>query len=212
MIRPGKQPGFYGLTSGLRSLAEPGAGPLGSGGKNVPLLLAQLATKSGKRDRPIGVYWPAALDVEHPVLLIRSVKQRRVVSLSRRIRDSAYADPEDLVRALARMLNAEARDLAAAGARLLQIDKAVSGPVPGGDRAGGRGDQHRDRRAGRELGAACLLRQPVRPAAVGGALRFLFPAVQDTRVDRLALECARKGDEDLRLLEKFHWDRGSGSA
>jgi 5-methyltetrahydropteroyltriglutamate--homocysteine methyltransferase len=43
-----------------------------------------------------------------------------------------------------------------------------------------------------------------------GHYDFLFPAVQDTKVDRLALEFARKGDEDLRLLEQYHWDRGLG--
>ena len=44
-------------------------------------------------------------------------------SLSRRVRNEAYADPAELVRALARVLNAEARALAAAGAELLQIDE-----------------------------------------------------------------------------------------
>jgi len=44
-------------------------------------------------------------------------------SLSRRIRDGAYDEPGELVRALARRLNAEARELAAAGANLLQIDE-----------------------------------------------------------------------------------------
>jgi 5-methyltetrahydropteroyltriglutamate--homocysteine methyltransferase len=43
-----------------------------------------------------------------------------------------------------------------------------------------------------------------------GHYDFLFPAVQDTTVDQLALEFARKGDEDLRLLEKYQWDRGLG--
>ena len=41
-------------------------------------------------------------------------------SLSRRIRDDAYSEPGDLVRALARRLNAEARELAKAGAELLR--------------------------------------------------------------------------------------------
>ena len=40
-------------------------------------------------------------------------------SLSRRIRDDAYSEPGDLVRALARRLNAEAHELAKAGAGLL---------------------------------------------------------------------------------------------
>src|SRR5262245_10810920 len=44
-------------------------------------------------------------------------------SLSRRIRNTGYADQGDLVRALAAWLNSEARELAAAGADLLQIDE-----------------------------------------------------------------------------------------
>ena len=44
-------------------------------------------------------------------------------SLSHRIRNKAYAKSADLVRALAQVLNAEARALAEAGAKLLQIDE-----------------------------------------------------------------------------------------
>src|SRR3984885_4800121 len=51
-------------------------------------------------------------------------------SLSRRIRDAAYQDPGDLVRALARRLNAEARELAAAGADFLQIDEPFLAGYP----------------------------------------------------------------------------------
>ena len=51
-------------------------------------------------------------------------------SLSRRIRNGAYPDPADLVRALAGRLNAEARALAAAGAGLLQIDEPFLAGYP----------------------------------------------------------------------------------
>ena len=51
-------------------------------------------------------------------------------SLSRRIRDDAYSEPGDLVRALARRLNAEARELANAGAGLLQIDEPFLAGYP----------------------------------------------------------------------------------
>src|SRR3984885_7091933 len=51
-------------------------------------------------------------------------------SLSRRIRDDAYERPGDLVRALARRLHAEARELAAAGADLLQIDEPFLAGYP----------------------------------------------------------------------------------
>jgi 5-methyltetrahydropteroyltriglutamate--homocysteine methyltransferase len=131
-------------------------------------------------------------------------------SLSRRIRDSAYTDPGDLVRALARHLNAEARNLAEAGARRLQIDEPFLAGYP------------------EDIALAveainivtdvpdvswvlhvCYGNRYARPLWAGH-YDFLFPAVQDTKVDRLALEFARKGDEDLRLLEQYHWDRGLG--
>ena len=51
-------------------------------------------------------------------------------SLSRRIRDTAYADPADLVRAIARWLNSQAAELAAAGAELLQIDEPFLAGYP----------------------------------------------------------------------------------
>jgi 5-methyltetrahydropteroyltriglutamate--homocysteine methyltransferase len=51
-------------------------------------------------------------------------------SLSRRITGTGYADPADLVRALARWLNAQARELAAAGADLLQIDEPFLAGYP----------------------------------------------------------------------------------
>ena len=96
-------------------------------------------------------------------------------SLSRRIADGAYAEPADLVRALATRLNAEARALADAGATFLQIDEPflagypeqaalaveavniVTDGVPG------------------QLGAARLLRQQVRQAVLGRALRLPVP-------------------------------------
>ena len=131
-------------------------------------------------------------------------------SLSRRITNSGYADPADLVRALARQLRAEAAALAAAGARLLQIDEPFLAGYP------------------EDVGLAmeavnivtdvpgvswtlhvCYGNRYARPLWEGH-YDFLFPAVQDTTVDRLALEFARKGDEDLRLLSQYHWDRGLG--
>jgi 5-methyltetrahydropteroyltriglutamate--homocysteine methyltransferase len=43
-----------------------------------------------------------------------------------------------------------------------------------------------------------------------GHYDFLFPAVKEANVDRLALEFARTGDEDLSLLEQHHWERCLG--
>ena len=131
-------------------------------------------------------------------------------SLSRRIRNTAYADPADLVRALARLLNAEAAELARAGARLLQVDEPFLAGYPEDialaveainivtDVPGVHWTLH-----------VCYGNRYARPLWAGH-YDFLFPAVQETTVDQLALEFARKGDEDLRLLEKYQWDRGLG--
>ena len=128
-------------------------------------------------------------------------------SLSRRIRNEAYAEPGDLVRALARRLNAEARALAAAGARPAADRRAVPGRLPRAGRPGGRGDQHRHRGRAGQLGAARVLRQPLRAPVLGGPLRLPVPGVLAAQVDQLVLEFARKGHDDLRLFKQYDWDR-----
>jgi len=131
-------------------------------------------------------------------------------SLSRRIRDTAYADPADLVRALAGWLNAQARELAAAGAGLLQIDEPFLAGYP--------------EQVGLAIEAVNIVTADV-PATWAlhvcygnryarplweGHYDFLFPAVASARVDALVLEFARKGLDDLRLLRQYAWDRWVG--
>src|SRR6516165_12692056 len=77
------------------------------------------------------------LDLAADFRFTRQLTQRPVkfsftgpFSLSRRIRDGAYEKPGDLVRALARRLNAEARVLAEAGADFLQIDEPFLAGYP----------------------------------------------------------------------------------
>jgi 5-methyltetrahydropteroyltriglutamate--homocysteine methyltransferase len=131
-------------------------------------------------------------------------------SLSRRIRDGAYSSPGDLVRALARRLNAEARELAAAGADFLQIDEPFLAGYP----------EHV------ELAVeavnlvvegvpatwalhVCYGNRYARPSWEGH-YDFLFPAVKSARVDQIVLEFARKGLDDLRLLRQHSWERWLG--
>jgi 5-methyltetrahydropteroyltriglutamate--homocysteine methyltransferase len=131
-------------------------------------------------------------------------------SLSRRIRNSAYPNSADLVRDLARALSAEAGRLASAGAQMLQIDEPFLAGYP------------EDVDLAVEAinivtkGAAvhwtlhvCYGNRHARPLWAGH-YDFLFPAVKAAHVDRLALEFARTGDEDLQLLEQYQWDRGLG--
>jgi 5-methyltetrahydropteroyltriglutamate--homocysteine methyltransferase len=131
-------------------------------------------------------------------------------SLSRRIRDSAYSEPGGLVRALARTLNAEARQLAAAGADLLQIDEPFLAGYP----------EHVELAieavnivtegvAATWALHVCYGNRYARPSWEGH-YDFLFPAVKAARVDQIVLEFARKGLEDLRLIRQHGWERWLG--
>jgi 5-methyltetrahydropteroyltriglutamate--homocysteine methyltransferase len=131
-------------------------------------------------------------------------------SLSRRIHHTGYADPADLVRALARWLNAQARELAAAGADLLQIDEPFLAGYP---------EQVELAIEAVNIVTAdvpvtwalhvCYGNRYARPLWEGH-YDFLFPAVASARVGALVLEFARKGLDDLRLLRQYGWDRYLG--
>jgi len=131
-------------------------------------------------------------------------------SLSRRIRNTAYPDPAGLVRALARWLNAAARELADTGADFLQIDEPFLAGYPENvelaieavnivtDGVDASWALH-----------VCYGNRYARPLWEGH-YDFLFPAVLSARVDLLVLEFARKGLDDLRLFKQYAWDRSVG--
>ncbi len=131
-------------------------------------------------------------------------------SLSRRLGTTAYRDQAELVRALARRLNTEARALSDAGAQFLQIDEPFLAGYP---------DQ-----AALAVEAVNIVTDGV-PATWGlhvcygnryarpsweGHYDFLFPEVLEARVDQLVLEFARKGLDDLRLIKEYAWPSALG--
>ena len=132
-------------------------------------------------------------------------------SLSRRIRaGGGYPDPAELVRALARRLNAEARALAEAGASLLQIDEPfLAGYREQVDLAVEAVNIVTDGVDATWALHVCYGNRYARPLWEGH-YGFLFPAVLGARVDQLVLEFARKGQDDLRLLPEHGWDRALG--
>ncbi len=131
-------------------------------------------------------------------------------SLSRRIRNSAYSDGAELVRALAHALNAEARGLAATGATRLQIDEPFLAGYPEDaalaieainivtDGVPADWSLH-----------VCYGNRYSRPSWEGH-YDFLFPAVLEAEVGTLVLEFARKGYGDLSLFRRFPWKRRLG--
>jgi 5-methyltetrahydropteroyltriglutamate--homocysteine methyltransferase len=131
-------------------------------------------------------------------------------SLSRRVVDQVHRDPADLVRAIAHVLAGAAAALRDAGADLLQIDEPFLAGHP----------EH----VGLAVEAVNIVTRDVDVPWVlhvcygnryarplwEGHYDFLFPAVLDARVDQLALEFARKGDEDLPVIARSGWDRAIG--
>jgi 5-methyltetrahydropteroyltriglutamate--homocysteine methyltransferase len=131
-------------------------------------------------------------------------------SLAHRVRDEAYQDHRDLVLAMARMLNADARALAAHGAELLQIDEPFLAGYP--DQVATAIEAVNIVTEGVDVTWAlhvCYGNRYARPLWEGH-YDFLFPAVLDTTVDQLVLEFARKGYQDLPVVRKFGWDRDLG--
>jgi 5-methyltetrahydropteroyltriglutamate--homocysteine methyltransferase len=131
-------------------------------------------------------------------------------SLSRRIRNTAYPDPAGLVRALARWLNAAARELADTGADFLQIDEPFLAGYPENvELAIEAVNIVTDGVAATWALHVCYGNRYARPLWEGH-YDFLFPAVLSARVDLLVLEFARKGLDDLRLFKQYAWDRSVG--
>jgi 5-methyltetrahydropteroyltriglutamate--homocysteine methyltransferase len=131
-------------------------------------------------------------------------------SLARRVRGDAYPDRRELVLAIAGLLNAEARALRARGAELLQIDEPFLAGYP--EDVSTAVEAVNIVTAGVDATWAlhvCYGNRYARPLWQGH-YDFLFPAVLEAGVDQLVLEFARKGYEDLLVVQKFGWDRDIG--
>ncbi len=131
-------------------------------------------------------------------------------SLARHVRGTAYPEQRDMVLAIARFLNSEARALGDRGAQLLQIDEPFLAGYP--DQVGTAVEAVNVVTEGVDVTWAlhvCYGNRYARPLWEGH-YDFLFPAVLGAAVDQLVLEFARKGYEDLPVLEKSGWDRGVG--
>jgi 5-methyltetrahydropteroyltriglutamate--homocysteine methyltransferase len=124
-------------------------------------------------------------------------------SLVKRVRNDGYTDEADLVMAFARVLNAEARALAAAGVDVLQVDEPLLAgyrdQVGLAVRALNTVVEGVDARCAVHI---CYGNRYARPAWEGH-YDFLFPAILEARVDQLVLEFARKGYDDLELFRRY---------
>jgi 5-methyltetrahydropteroyltriglutamate--homocysteine methyltransferase len=124
-------------------------------------------------------------------------------SLAKRVDNEAYPDEADLVMAFARILNAEARALDAAGAAVLQVDEPHLAGYP--DQVGLAVQALNKVFDGVETRRAvhiCYGNRYARPIWEGH-YDFLFPAVLEADIHQLVLEFARKGYDDLELFKRY---------
>ena len=165
-----------------------------------------LPVPDGRSLGPADDYRFAAEFTDHPV----KVSLTGPFSLSRHIENHAYGTERELVLALARWVNAEAHALVEAGARRLQIDEPFLAGYT--DEVGLAIEAVNVAIAGVDANWAlhvCYGNRYARPLWEGH-YSFLFPAVLDAQIDRLTLEFARKGYDDLALLAEHEWDRELG--
>jgi 5-methyltetrahydropteroyltriglutamate--homocysteine methyltransferase len=167
---------------------------------------------------PLPASGHASLGLAEDFRFVRQLTDRPVklsltgpLSLARRIRnEGAYSADADLVRALARVLAAEAAELARAGAQLLQIDEPLLAGYP--EDVGLAVEAVNIVTAGADVSwilHVCYGNRYARPLWEGH-YDFLFPVVNQANVSQLALEFARTGDDDLSLVDQHHWDRCLG--
>jgi 5-methyltetrahydropteroyltriglutamate--homocysteine methyltransferase len=131
-------------------------------------------------------------------------------SLSRRVKNEYYQDEADLVMAFARILNHEARALAAAGVSVLQVDEPYLAGYPEqaalAVRALNTVFEGVDRQTTRRAVHVCYGNRYARPLWEGH-YDFLFPAILEADIDQVVLEFARKGYDDLDLFRRYPTSR-----
>jgi 5-methyltetrahydropteroyltriglutamate--homocysteine methyltransferase len=127
-------------------------------------------------------------------------------SLSRRVKNEAYARDEDLVMAFARVLSKEAKALSEAGVRIIQIDEPyLAGypeQVPVAVKAFNTVFEGVDHNKTICAVHVCYGNRFMRPLWEGH-YDFLFPRIMDANIDQVVLEFARKGYDDLELIKKY---------
>ena len=125
-------------------------------------------------------------------------------TLVKRIQNRYYPSEEAFALDLARVLNAELRELVRAGATDIQIDEPYySGfpeDLPWAIRAVNAMVESVEATIHLHI---CYGNRYGKPSWEG-SYRYLFPAILDANVQLVSLEFARRGDEDLELFKEFN--------
>jgi 5-methyltetrahydropteroyltriglutamate--homocysteine methyltransferase len=133
-------------------------------------------------------------------------------SLTKRIRNKHYPTEAALATDIARVMNMELKELAKAGARLIQIDEPYYSGFPE-DLDWGVGVLNIlvDGVDAKIAVHICYGNRYGKPSWEG-SYRYLFPRILDAKIQQLSLEFARRGGEDLELFREFNvpFELGAG--
>jgi 5-methyltetrahydropteroyltriglutamate--homocysteine methyltransferase len=133
-------------------------------------------------------------------------------SLTKRIRNKHYPTEAALATDIARVMNMELKELAKAGAKLIQIDEPYYSGFPE-DLDWGIGVLNIlvDGVDAKIAVHICYGNRYGKPSWEG-SYRYLFPRILDAKIHQLSLEFARRGGEDLELFREFNvpFELGAG--
>lgn len=133
-------------------------------------------------------------------------------SLTKRIRNKHYPTEAALATDIARVMNMELKELAKAGARMIQIDEPYYSGFPE-DLDWGIGVLNVlvDGVDSKIAVHICYGNRYGKPSWEG-SYRYLFPRILDAHIHQLSLEFARRGGEDLELFREFNvpFELGAG--
>jgi 5-methyltetrahydropteroyltriglutamate--homocysteine methyltransferase len=133
-------------------------------------------------------------------------------SLTKRIRNRHYPSEAALATDIARVMNMELKELAKAGAKLIQIDEPYYSGFPE-DLDWGIGVLNIlvDGVDAKIAVHICYGNRYGKPSWEG-SYRYLFPRILDAKINQLSLEFARRGGEDLELFREFNvpFELGAG--
>lgn len=124
-------------------------------------------------------------------------------TLVKRIQNRHYESEEAFALDLARVLNAELRELVRAGATDLQIDEPYYSGFPEDLPWAIRAVNAMVESVGANVSLHICYGNRYGKPSWEGSYRYLFPAILDAKVNVVSLEFARRGDDDLQLFKEF---------
>lgn len=125
-------------------------------------------------------------------------------TLVKRIRNAYYASEDAFALDLARVMNAELRELTKAGLTEIQIDEPYYSGFPEDLPWAIRALNALTDGIGARVGLHVCYGNRYGKPSWEGSYRYLFPAVLEARVQQLTLEFARRGEDDVVLFREFN--------